>query len=288
MQHQFPEAVYYYFKEWQEFHMKPHQHAAIEIMYVIKGKCKIEINNKIIELRKQQYIFIYGNVPHRLIVEKKQPCRMLNVEFEWRQSSKHFTDIDTLVSHDNRLHKMLTAEEDYFILKDGGHIYSQLSSLVLELDLQTTGNLLQIDVLFIQLLLNIAKSRHEQRNQLDETNEFIIHQVLSYIHENYDYEIRVQDLARIVHLHPNYLHRIFKQSLHVTINEYITNLRLDKAKMLLSKTDIPVTEIASYVGINTSQYFSNMFKTVTQMTPSQYRQRTQDFKGQVKRPEKWL
>ncbi|GAB2553878.1 AraC family transcriptional regulator [Gracilibacillus alcaliphilus] len=279
----FPEAVYYYFKEWQEFEMAPHRHTAIEIMYVINGTCKIEIDGRIVDLRQQQYIFIYGNVPHRLIIEKNKPCRMLNIEFEWKDAAAHFTDMDTLISYDHRLMDMLTAEEDFFVLKDSSHVYNQLRSLVLELDLHADDNKLPIDILFIQLLTTIAKSRNEQKQQIDETNEWMIHQVLAYIHENYDTEIKVQDLADIVHLHPSYLHRVFKQALGVTINDYMNNLRIEKAKMLLTKTDIPVTEIASYVGINTSQYFSNMFKAATRLTPSQYRKKEQDFKGIDKR-----
>ncbi|MFD1387339.1 helix-turn-helix domain-containing protein [Oceanobacillus oncorhynchi subsp. oncorhynchi] len=283
----FPEAVYYYFKEWQEYNMEIHKHKAIEIMYVIKGKCAIEIDNTMVELRKQQYIFIYGNVPHRLIVEKKSPCRMLNVEFEWKENTKHFTSIHNLMKHDQSLKEMLTASEDYFILKDNGHIYGHLSSLVLELDLQNSDNRLQIDMLFIQLLLSVAKSRKEQMQQIGQSNEWVIHQVLTYIHENYDYEIRTCDLAKLVHLHPSYLHRIFKKMMKITINGYITKVRMEKAKMLLTKTDIPVTEIANYVGINTSQYFSNLFKIYTTFTPSQYRKEGQNFIGEDNKLESY-
>jgi len=46
---------------------------------------------------------------------------------------------------------------------------------------------------------------------------------------------------------------------------------MDKAKALLADTDIPVIEISHYVGINSSQYFSQVFKKHTNMTPVDYR-----------------
>ncbi|QGH36221.1 helix-turn-helix domain-containing protein [Gracilibacillus salitolerans] len=275
----FPESVYYYYKEWQEYNMNIHKHPAIEIMYVIKGKCKVEIDNQIVELRKNQYIFIHSNVPHRLIVEKKYPCRMLNVEFEWRKDRNHFTNVHTLMKHDERLMEMFLDDENYFVLKDVDNVYNHLRSLVLELDHKVPGNELIIDILLIQLLTSVAKNRTDQKEHINEANEYFINQVLAFIHENYDYEIKVQDLAKVVHLHPSYLHRIFKQTMKITINEYITKVRIDKAKMLLVNTDIPVTEISNYVGINTSQYFSNIFKKYTGLSPSKYREYFQDFKS---------
>ena len=57
----------------------------------------------------------------------------------------------------------------------------------------------------------------------------------------------------------------------VTPNEYLTRLRMEKAEMLLARTDIPIIEISGYVGINSRQYFSFLFKKHTNATPSQYR-----------------
>ncbi|WP_163536196.1 AraC family transcriptional regulator [Gracilibacillus sp. YIM 98692] len=275
----FPEPVKYYYKEWKSHDMLLHQHLALEIMYVIRGKCKIEMEDKMVELRKGQYIFIHSQVPHRLIVDKDSPSRMLNIEFVWKEDTNHFTNMQTLMKYDKRLEEMFSAKETYFVLRDVDHVYYHLRSLVLELDHRVPGNELMIDNLFIQLLTLVAKNREDQMNQSSDENEYYINQVLTYIHENYDYELKVEELAAIVHLHPSYLHRIFKQSMKITIQAYITKVRMEKAKMLLAKTEIPVTEISNYVGMNTSQYFSNVFKRISGLTPSQYRQHFQDVRG---------
>jgi AraC family transcriptional regulator, melibiose operon regulatory protein len=250
MKQYFPEAVAYYYKFWHEFEMELHHHPAMEIMYVIKGKCQIEIEGRIVDLRMGQYIWIQSNVKHRLIVHKESPCRMLNIEFLISDIGEHFTSLESLYQHYPTLKGLFHEDNRYFLLKDDESIYYTLRHLVLELDHQTNTNQLLIDNLMVQLLLWTDRNRLEMDHQSD---NYYIKKVLTYIHEYYDTNIKVDDLASITHLHPSYLHRIFKNSLQMTINQYITKVRLDKAKMLLVNTEIPVTEISNYVGVNTSQ-----------------------------------
>ncbi|WP_058308347.1 AraC family transcriptional regulator [Gracilibacillus massiliensis] len=265
----FPEAVAYYYKLWHEFEMDLHDHPAMEIMYVIKGKCQIEIDNRIVDMRKGQYIWIQSNVKHRLIVHKEAPCRMLNLEFLLKDQADHYTSIGELFHQNPTLKYLFDENNHYFLLKDDEAVYYTLRNLVLELDHHSPHNQLLIDNLMVQLLLWINRNRLELDQQ---TDNFHIKKALTFIHEQYDTEIKVGDLAAITHLHPSYLHRIFKTSLQMTINQYITKVRLDKAKMLLVNTEIPVTEISNYIGVNTSQYFSSLFKKDTGRSPSDYRE----------------
>ncbi|MGP4038436.1 AraC family transcriptional regulator [Gracilibacillus sp. D59] len=267
---QFLKAVAYYYKRWHEFEMDLHHHPAIEIMYVIDGKCQIEIDDRIVDMRKGQYIFIQSHVKHRLIIDKGHPCRMLNVEFILHSSKvTHYMSINQLFQTNPSLQTLFDQNERYFLLKDDEAVYFTLRHLVLELDHQSADNQLLIDNLMVQLLLWIDRNRREYNEQ---TNNQHIKKALTYIHEHYDSEIKVENLAHITHLHPSYLHKIFRLSLGMSINQYITKVRLDKAKMLLINTEIPVTEISNYVGVNTSQYFSNLFKKETGLSPSAYRE----------------
>ncbi|KAB8130111.1 AraC family transcriptional regulator [Gracilibacillus oryzae] len=269
MKQSFLEVVAYYYKLWHEFEMELHYHSAMEIMYVIKGKCQIEIEDRMIDLRKGQYIWIQSNVKHRLIVHRENPCRMLNIEFLKKDKGQHFTSLDVLFEHSLTLRSLFHEHNRYFLLKDDESVYNTLRHLVLELDRQTDSNQLLIDNLLVQLLLWTDRNRMEFDQQSD---SFYIKKVLTHIHENYDTALRVEDLASMSHLHPSYLHRLFKASLNMTINQYITKVRLDKAKMLLIHTEIPVTEISNYVGVNTSQYFSSLFKKDAGLSPSAYRE----------------
>ncbi|PWU66831.1 MULTISPECIES: AraC family transcriptional regulator [Gracilibacillus] len=272
----FPQAVAYYFKEWKEFEMPFHHHEATEIMYVISGSCRVEINNECIGMRKGQYIIIQSHIPHRLVVEKNRPCRMLNLEFEWRSGEQRLISLEKLAKLDDSFPSAILSEEPFFILRDADHIYYTLRNLVFELDNQSNENSMMIDNLLLQLLLIIARQRREQNHEENGRNENYVKKVITYIHENYDHDITVEQLANVAHIHPSYLHRIFKQSTGMTLHEYISRVRIEKAKMLLEKTDIAVTEISSYVGINTSQYFSSVFRRSTGLSPSNYRRHFRD------------
>ena len=59
--------------------------------------------------------------------------------------------------------------------------------------------------------------------------------------------------------------------MNVSITEYLTELRVEKAKMLLARTDVPIIEVADYIGLNSRQYFSMLFKKMTGMSPAAYR-----------------
>lgn len=58
-----------------------------------------------------------------------------------------------------------------------------------------------------------------------------------------------------------------------TIIEYLTKIRIEKAKMLITQTDIPITKVASFIGMNSSQYFSKVFKKHIGITPSALRKK---------------
>ncbi|MNB95032.1 Bifunctional transcriptional activator/DNA repair enzyme AdaA [compost metagenome] len=74
-----------------------------------------------------------------------------------------------------------------------------------------------------------------------------------------------------MNVHPGYLHRIFKAQTGRTLTDYLNLLRMEKAKMLLGQSEIPVAEIADYVGISSRQYFHLLFKKYAGVTPVEYR-----------------
>ncbi|MEI2406145.1 helix-turn-helix transcriptional regulator [Niallia taxi] len=95
----------------------------------------------------------------------------------------------------------------------------------------------------------------------------------------------MKDIASILNLHPGYFHRIFKQHIGCTVMEYLSSVRMDKAKMLLSDTDISISDVPDYVGINSTQYFSALFKKHTLETPLLYRRKHQTIRNTIPRDD---
>lgn len=95
--------------------------------------------------------------------------------------------------------------------------------------------------------------------------------VLKYIEKNLASKLTVEELADVMHLHPNYFIRYFKSFFGVSPIRFINNMRMDKAKQLLSEGEMSVSQIAKFVGIDDIFYFSKQFKKYNGYAPTEYR-----------------
>ena len=93
-----------------------------------------------------------------------------------------------------------------------------------------------------------------------------------------DPNLMLSDAARAVHLSQSHLSTIFAQETGMTFTQYLTGLRIARAKELLENTDLRSFRIAENVGYNDAHYFSYMFKRNTGVTPSEYRKDRRDQK----------
>ncbi|MGN0537851.1 MAG: AraC family transcriptional regulator [Acutalibacteraceae bacterium] len=99
--------------------------------------------------------------------------------------------------------------------------------------------------------------------------------ILDYICNNYMNPITIDELANCVNLSKHYFMRFFKKYMGVTCIEYINDYRLNIATNLLLTTNMPITEVATNIGITNLSYFNRIFKKKYGMTPKEYR-RTMD------------
>ncbi|OME79087.1 hypothetical protein BK120_22580 [Paenibacillus sp. FSL A5-0031] len=97
---------------------------------------------------------------------------------------------------------------------------------------------------------------------------------IAYIHDHLDKELTLQQVAKHVHLNPNHFSEVFKRETGHTYIEFVTRMRVERAKRLLDESPIKVSEVASRVGYTDMKYFSQLFKRFTGFTPSEYRTRS--------------
>lgn len=256
--------------------MTYHQHNSTEIMYLISGSCVVDVRSKAGEeerfrLKRGELIILDANVPHRLIVEDGTPCRMLNVEFGFMEYTGVAPSIGKLARKETALAEWLQMPFSSLIMPDPEEIYHVLKGLVLELDQSGGKGGSMVDLLFCELLLRLSSLRQDQLHAIQQPSQLYVRRSIEFLHQNYDQSIQVKDIAAAVNLHPGYLHRIFKSHTGRTLSDYLNMLRMEKAKMLLGQSDIPIAEIADYVGISSRQYFHLLFKKYTDNTPVEYR-----------------
>ena len=97
-----------------------------------------------------------------------------------------------------------------------------------------------------------------------------INAAVMYMEYNYDKKILPSDAAKYVGLEYSYFYRLFKKKMGVTPEHYLINLRIEKAKKLIGK-GYAFKEMPGLVGIGNIYYLSKLFKQITGMTPSEYR-----------------
>ncbi len=102
-------------------------------------------------------------------------------------------------------------------------------------------------------------------------NKIKIEDIVYDIQQNYTSDIRLDDLAYKYHTSSSYLSRIFKQNIGMNFVDYISRLRVQRAKELLEKTDKSIAEISELSGFVNPSGFTRVFKTHTGVSPLQYR-----------------
>ncbi|MCR6109692.1 AraC family transcriptional regulator [Bacillus sp. A301a_S52] len=126
------------------------------------------------------------------------------------------------------------------------------TSLLIELSEQTITH------------VNTSLEKSSPEKKLDTILEWIRIQALNHI--------SVTMIAQEFNYNKDYLTRLFKKETGMTIQEYITMLRLSKAKELLARTNESVKMIAFTIGLKDEKYFMRFFKKFEKMTPSEYRE----------------
>lgn len=101
----------------------------------------------------------------------------------------------------------------------------------------------------------------------------MIQQVQKTIRERYSENLTINELAAEVYLTPTYLCLLFRQVTGTTINRYLTNVRMEKAKELLMDLSNKLYDVSYAVGYMNPSYFSRQFKKYVGCLPSEYRNR---------------
>lgn len=112
---------------------------------------------------------------------------------------------------------------------------------------------------------NIMQSCRTQNNEM-------VQKAKSYISLHFEKDISLEDVARHVDISPYYFSRLFKEEEGTNFIEYVTALRIGRAKELLASQEKSIKEVCLSIGYSDPNYFSRLFKKVTGCTPTEYRE----------------
>mgnify|MGYP002510238722 FL=1 len=127
-----------------------------------------------------------------------------------------------------------------------------------------------LSLLLQELFCGIVRSRLESstdkfRNQKE------MERCVRFFNESFSQDIRIEEYAKNQHMSVCWFIRCFKRYMGITPMQYLTSIRIGKAKELLKDTNYSIQEISNLVGYENPLYFSRIFRKQTGLSPSAYR-----------------
>lgn len=120
-------------------------------------------------------------------------------------------------------------------------------------------------------LTKVTNACRDVISKKEERSGNIIKTAKDYIDSHFDKDISLDDVSRVVNISPYYFSKIFKEESGLNFIEYLTNIRIDKAKKLLENSNLSVKEICVSCGYSDPNYFSRSFKKNVGVTPTEYK-----------------
>jgi len=125
--------------------------------------------------------------------------------------------------------------------------------------------------LMMTVLLRYYCGSKDELDRMIYHNVMRLRPVISYIDEHYGEKIYIETLSDMITVSPDYFTKMFKDSIGKTPIDYINGIRINKALEMLSRSDIPVNEIAEKIGFSNPNYFHKIFKQYMDTSPLAYR-----------------
>ncbi|MBW4535577.1 MAG: AraC family transcriptional regulator [Pleurocapsa minor HA4230-MV1] len=98
-----------------------------------------------------------------------------------------------------------------------------------------------------------------------------LQRVIDYIHSHLDRDLSLVEIAKVINISPTYFASLFKRAIGTSPHQYVIQQRVEQAKLMLSKTDWAIADIALQVGFSSQSHLTQQFKRLTGMTPKQVR-----------------
>lgn len=184
--------------------------------------------------------------------------------FEWMRDTSYQNLMSVRLK---ALEFVLRAESIAY--RNGGQVYVFSSRDEYLPQIMDMGDLDQIKQWFLNKIADACKN---VQNKREERASSLIEQAKTYIRNNYSKDISLDEVSRQANISPYYFSKIFKEETGENFIEYLTNIRIDKAKELLINTEYSMKEICTMCGYADPNYFSRSFKKNVGLSPTEYKE----------------
>lgn len=153
--------------------------------------------------------------------------------------------------------------------RNGGQVYVFSSR---EEYLPQIMDMSDIDTIKQWFMTKISDACKNVLNKREERASSVIEQAKAFIRQNYSKDISLDEVSRQANISPYYFSKIFKEETGENFIEYLTNIRIEKAKDLLINTEYSMKEICTMCGYADPNYFSRSFKKNVGLSPTEFKE----------------
>jgi AraC-like DNA-binding protein len=231
-----------------------------QIYYVMEGCGEFLINGKLCILDENMFIFAHPGVKHGIKpIFDENAMKSLEIKF-------------VILNYD------LIAE-----LQNIPHVYrgnADLQGLLYQVFNEGMEKDIYYNKLTIHLFSIFLYKLIRQYKNFDNNLENISFRqkpaakIKEYLNTHYQEDITLDKLTEVIGYSKNYLCRIFRENTGITINEYLSNVRINRAADILASTDMEVSEVSKATGFTNIFHFIKKFKKVIGIPPGGYRKKT--------------
>ncbi len=228
-----------------------------QLLYIIKGTAYFETDGNMHPVREGNIVIYYPNEPQRYYYKL---CD--SPEIYWL----HFTGNNVM---EILLDKGLAPEKIFYVQvkNDYGIMFR---NIIQELQLKRKSFEELANTYGSELFILMSRSIFEKENKLYLRNKQV-EQAVKLLESRFNQPFSVSAYATKSNMSVCWFTRMFHKQVGVSPQQYLTNVRINKAKELLSSSSYNIGEIGDIVGYQNALYFSRVFKKQTGLSPTEYR-----------------
>ena len=245
-----------------------HYHPYHELFYLISGECNMFFNHNIYKLKTGDLVIIPSGEIHKTnypaIGNHQRVAISFNDEdLNWICETLGKDEIN------ESMNGIVISIPD----KRRDYVEGIMSKLIFESDTPDALSGSFTKILFQELVLFIIRCQKYEVDVIKEidVDNSLIQKIATYIFDNYDKSIYLDDVASKFNISRSYLSKKFKIITGFGFKEYLVNVRIKQACKYLLETNKSITDIAFLCGFNDSNYFGDAFRHIKGMSPNKFR-----------------
>lgn len=240
-----------------------HWHDDLQIIYVIEGQVKIRLINRIEIAKTGEIGFINKHILHQ--IEEVETSHYQSFIFPQSMIMFYYhspmnDQFNDFLNNTHNDYILMNNQESIEIIKNISEVYYK----------QKEYKEYHITSLLIQFIYQLLIHNHQVYSSNDTSQYLIIQKCIVFIHQHYQEDISLQDIADYGNISVGYLGKLFLKTLEMTPYEYLINYRIKKSLELMTIDHKTITQIALEVGFNEVSYYIQVFKKKMNITPKQY------------------